>query len=1020
MRSKRNIINPPLILAVLWWLCLACACSYAQSMKLKPWLQHFSAADYWGHPENHNVLQDQLGRIWIGNGNRIAYYNGEKWTDPHAQTEMHYHAYIAMDPNGKIWFGESDRLGYLTTNAQGKIEAVDITDSLPIAGRIFDVHRVYSDKHTLIFDLNGGVLFLDSQTQRSLFYLEDDEHHRYRAFHGDGRTWIYDKVQSVIFPFNLASGAGKSIPVEPALGEIVPLSGNRLLLTYPHAAYIYDLEQKKHQPLRLPVVPHARQNPIIYANTLFDDLIGISVKNVGLIITNTQGQVVEVFDSSSGLVDLNISHFFLDRETNLWLSTLNGVTKISLGLPFRKMLLGTELSARVQSLKHYSSHWFIGTTNGLWAYKNGILNQLTQLPFFVEDLVIMPTMHGEILLAATEEGLYAIQPKDNGWSVQQLNELSLVQVQVDARFADKVFFATNYGVWEQAFDGRDFTPPTKLAEGNSWSGFLHIDKRGWLWSPVIDYQLAVYKPNNQGSFIHSQPKIYHDPAIVRGDYQAAVRFGQDSIFGAAFSGLLQYNEATDAITPYLASELSHIQEEHIPVRLSHKNKGELWCWVVNLADRTETLMRLYFKDGQLIGSNNQLLDILPTMVIYDIEHHPEQGSWIGGSDGIYQYNTDAYNLNLADFEHLSFNVNVEQITLHAEQTEAHFYHAPQALPPFKGAIDYARFEFAAYTYVFPEKTRFKTRLTGYEKEWSEWTEEKFKEYTNLPSGEYRFDVKAINAFNVESKVSSFTFSIEPEWPRWLIMLAMAGLLLVSILVVKMLIKMKWLNLQNRELREQVVTSSELAQHIISSQEQERKRIAADLHDSIGQNLLVLKNKAWLCAEKVKNQHTQHEQWRSFSEAVSNTLQEVRAITHMLRPFQVDHLGLSKAIRSMVESMTGAKNIKVECKIDDIDSKLDKDKEIHLYRIVQESLNNAIKHSRASLIKVHISTLDSKVIEVAIEDNGCGFTQSKDAKSGLGLLNLKERSKLIGGTIQIESLVGQGTKIKVSIPLAIER
>ena len=134
--------------------------------------------------------------------------------------------------------------------------------------------------------------------------------------------------------------------------------------------------------------------------------------------------------------------------------------------------------------------------------------------------------------------------------------------------------------------------------------------------------------------------------------------------------------------------------------------------------------------------------------------------------------------------------------------------------------------------------------------------------------------------------------------------------------------------------------------MIESGERERQRIAAELHDSLGQNLLVVKNRALLGALSQQDGEARN-QFDEIGATVAQTLEDVRTISYNLRPHHLDQLGLTTAIRAMIENIAESSGIEISSELDDIDGVFPSADEITIYRIVQESLNNVVKHSRAS-------------------------------------------------------------------------
>jgi PAS domain S-box-containing protein len=206
--------------------------------------------------------------------------------------------------------------------------------------------------------------------------------------------------------------------------------------------------------------------------------------------------------------------------------------------------------------------------------------------------------------------------------------------------------------------------------------------------------------------------------------------------------------------------------------------------------------------------------------------------------------------------------------------------------------------------------------------------------------------------------------------------------------------------------------------LIASQEAERTRIARELHDSLGQNLLLIKNRAQLELAKAKLPGDLREELQSVSNLASQAIAEVRHIAHDLHPQQLDLLGLTRALQSLIENTAESSTMAIEGKFEPVDDILSREAAINVYRIVQESLNNIFKHSHAKKARI---TLERDVHEVLlkIKDDGCGF-KSSDGGKGLGLKNIAERVLMLGGKIKLDSEPDKGTRIEITIPIRAEQ
>jgi signal transduction histidine kinase len=194
---------------------------------------------------------------------------------------------------------------------------------------------------------------------------------------------------------------------------------------------------------------------------------------------------------------------------------------------------------------------------------------------------------------------------------------------------------------------------------------------------------------------------------------------------------------------------------------------------------------------------------------------------------------------------------------------------------------------------------------------------------------------------------------------------------------------------------------------------ERKRIASGLHDGLGQNLLIMKNRSLLGLNS-NDLDVAKKELEEISSTASSAIDEVRQISYNLHPYQLSRLGLTKAIESMINNTSSSSEIKFSKSIENIDDLVSKQSEINIYRIVQECINNNIKHSKADNVKIKIKS-DEKKIDILVIDDGIGFDAEVAQAHGFGMQNLLKRTDLLKGKLNIDSSSGRGTKINIVIP-----
>ncbi|MPY89695.1 MAG: hypothetical protein GEU99_17455 [Luteitalea sp.] len=352
-------------------------------------------------------------------------------------------------------------------------------------------------------------------------------------------------------------------------------------------------------------------------------------------------------------------------------------------------------------------------------------------------------------------------------------------------------------------------------------------------------------------------------------------------------------------------------------------------------------------------------------------------------------------------------VAIEAVTIDRELVPAG---QPVRITPGRQTLE---IEYTALSWKRPQHVRFKYQLAGLEDTWVDAGTRRTASYSRLSPGRYTFTVIADNGdgvWNLEGQILAVTVVpafYQTTWFVALVSLAVAGAIAFA-----------WRS-RVRQLQHAQAAQQAFSAQLIASQEGERKRIAAELHDSLGQSLLVIKNQAALEAE----QHRGGQASRRFTEIgdlVSLTIDEVRTISWNLRPSHLDQLGLRTALIVMIEKLAAVSGIAIEHEIDACDDVLPPDDQIIVYRIIQECLNNVVKHARAATATVTIRR-DGQALEIGVRDNGHGFVSRPSSSTplghgGFGLTGIAERVRMLGGTHTMTSSPGEGTTVHIRIAL----
>jgi len=214
---------------------------------------------------------------------------------------------------------------------------------------------------------------------------------------------------------------------------------------------------------------------------------------------------------------------------------------------------------------------------------------------------------------------------------------------------------------------------------------------------------------------------------------------------------------------------------------------------------------------------------------------------------------------------------------------------------------------------------------------------------------------------------------------------------------------------------EIAAQRSFTKQLIKSQEEERKRIAGEMHDSIGQEILLVNHRAQLLLMKQNIDSDTSAHLNEIINSSSGLLNLVREISFNLRPVHIERVGLTETIASAVQRVKDTTGINFNCEIENIDNLFLPEPGINLFRIIQEGINNIVKHSKAENASVKIQVKDN-IVALEITDDGKGFNvKAKGENGGFGLSNILNRVNILNGKLNILSSLSGGTKLEITIP-----
>jgi signal transduction histidine kinase/ligand-binding sensor domain-containing protein len=318
--------------------------------------------------------------------------------------------------------------------------------------------------------------------------------------------------------------------------------------------------------------------------------------------------------------------------------------------------------------------------------------------------------------------------------------------------------------------------------------------------------------------------------------------------------------------------------------------------------------------------------------------------------------------------------------------------------------------FTAPSFVKPAQVRFRYRLIGLDERWTDTGDRRSLTFHGLGPGPYRFELMVASHDGVWSTTGPHVdiFVVPPFWRTWWFI----GLMLVAAVT---LVAGGHAH-RVRRLQTLYALQEQFSQRLIDAQERERRRVSNEMHDSLGQQVALIKRTARSGLAVAAGRPTvaaAFDEIAALAEAVNSEMTE---IAYAVRPHQLDTIGLSRTIETMVMKVGKAWGVQLEADIAPIDDRFPEGSHIHIFRIVQEAVTNIVKHSQATSGRVAISR-KGRVVEIAVQDNGIGFSPHElehSTSRGAGLVGIRERARILGGRVDIRSRAPSGTTITVTL------
>ncbi len=309
-------------------------------------------------------------------------------------------------------------------------------------------------------------------------------------------------------------------------------------------------------------------------------------------------------------------------------------------------------------------------------------------------------------------------------------------------------------------------------------------------------------------------------------------------------------------------------------------------------------------------------------------------------------------------------------------------------------------DYAAIDYLSNGQNTYRYRLKGTDNTWIEANQQTTARFVQVPAGQYTFEVKAANSDGLWNTVpTGLQIIVEPQF--WETLWFRAAMILLLAAGTYGFYHYRIYAVQQQQRKEMNV--------MVKTQEAERRRFAQDLHDGLGANLSAIKMVVGLindpAAQFIKTKT---------ENLLNESLDDLRHLIHAMSPRSLERLGLVRAVRELVIIINQTNEVQVTLLSENFPENLPEEMQVNLYRIIQELLQNALKHAEAKSITLTLGR-NSQNLTLHYTDDGHGFDTTLVYNTGNGLANLRTRAQLLHATLTVESAVEEGTDIYLTIP-----
>lgn len=731
-----------------------------------PLISNYTSKIYKGHSQVWSIIQDYRGIMYFGTTSGITEFDGVNWKQiklPGVSGNAIVRS-MGKDKNGVIYYGTVNEFGYLSVNEFGNTVAVSLTHLIPEEAKEFSVISSIQNAGEDIYFFSSEYLFRikdDITNPEKELKILKPETAFLNSFKLNGEIYVNQREKGLckFIDYDLVLIPGGEFLTDNRALVLLPyangLKGEAqfLLPTTTNGIFIYDGKNFRKLPTD---IDDDLKTGLLYRGILLQDgNYMIAINGRGAFVITPEGKLIQKINSDTGIQDDSIYAIYLDSSGLLWFGMDNGIAKIEFNSFLTRFARESGIKSAVLSITRSNGSLYVGTTSGVFVL-NPTNHRFELIPETEGGQIFTLIKDDKNLIVPTPFGMGEIKLNASGMIKVSNPEIRPLAYKITKNIEERLWLGSNSGisVFKRNTKPNEFSwvQEGNLLDLNYGVYSLAEHKDGSIWAGThlgFAYKLTPnWTPGGELNLAESKLEIFGiESGLENGP--GAIYGVNGEIYSLTEDGLVRYNsesgkfEKTDVF-----GEIKIDFSSTDNFSLFEDNTGKVWISINNKIRVANPLPN----GGYALEDN--LFSAYPGEDIITIFPENDGAVWVGSGEGLFRM--EGQIAVDKTFKVLLRQVATKEDSLSVSNTN-------QGAIKLKNRNNSLKFEYASPFYEQEERTVYQTYLEGFDKDWSPWNRNSFREYTNLPSGKYSFKVRAKNLYNVISDEANYTFTILPPW-----------------------------------------------------------------------------------------------------------------------------------------------------------------------------------------------------------------------------------------------------------------